>query len=469
MVHVDDTTGTGDPAQRDPLAATTGTADTGPPATGTAATGTVAVPDASGAADALGEPTIPVPHRWTVAFALATVGTFVGWYGPLQILLAKQAEAIDPANKEAVLALVAGVGAFVSMVANPFWGAFSDRTTSRYGRRIPWVLAGSTVGAASLVMLGSATSVALMIAGWCLVQAALNAPFAALSAAIPDQVPVRDRGAGGAWFGVAQTVGVMAGTGIAMAAGGIVSGYLACAAFVVAASVPYVVLRHDRVLRRDQRPAWSGLVRRFWISPRAYPDFGWAWVTRFLMNLGNAIALLYLFFFLKYAVRVEDPEGGVFLLTVLNAVTLLATVIVGGYWSDRVKKRRVFVCWSGVIMSVAAFILAFTQSWPGAVVAAVVLGVGFGAYTSVDFALITQVLPAARDRAKDLGIINVANSLPQVLAPVIAAPLVAGLGGYLAGLTGYSRIFSGYAALYTVAGVVGLAGAVLVYRIRSVS
>ncbi|MGH2604348.1 MAG: MFS transporter, partial [Dehalococcoidia bacterium] len=147
---------------------------------------------------------------------------------------------------------------------------------------------------------------------------------------------------------------------------------------------------------------------------------------------------------------------------------LLVTVVLGGLWSDRVGKRRVFVCAAGTVMSLAAFTLAFWQSWPGAVVAAVILGIGFGAYTSVDFALITQVLPAAVDRAKDLGVINIANSLPQVLAPVVAAPLVAGLGAYLATATGLDKTFSGYAALYVAAGVIGLLGAVLVYRIRSV-
>jgi MFS family permease len=94
-------------------------------------------------------------------------------------------------------------------------------------------------------------------------------------------------------------------------------------------------------------------------------------------------------------------------------------------------------------------------TWPAAVVATVVLGAGSGVFTSVDFALLTEVLPAAADRAKDLGVINIAAALPQVLAPAIAAPIVAGLGGY--------------PVLYAVAALCGLAGAVLVRRIRGVA
>ncbi len=392
---------------------------------------------------AVAEPVQAVPRRWIAFFSLAVAGIFVGWYGPLQILLAKQAEAISPGGKENLLALVAGVGAAFSMVANPVWGALSDRTTSRFGRRIPWVAAGAVVGAASLLVLGSAKSVLMLIAGWCLVQTVLNAPFAALSAAIPDQVPEKQRGTAGGYFGVAQIFGIVLGTGLA-----VLGGYLACALFVVLAAVPYVLLRRDRVIAKAERPRWQ--MRLF----RWPADFAWAWLTRFLMNLGNAIALLYLLFFLKDAVHLKNPEGGVFILTLINALLLLVAVMVAGVWSDRVGKRRVFVLWSGVIMSIATLLLAGWQTWPGAVTAAAVLGIGFGAYTSVDFALLTQVLPAAVDRGKDLGVLNIANALPQVLAPVVAAPIVTKLGGY--------------STLYAVAAGIGLLGAVFVYRIKSV-
>jgi MFS family permease len=285
---------------------------------------------------------------------------------------------------------------------------------------------------------------------------ALNAPFAALSAAIPDQVPLRRRGAIGGWFGVAQTLGVIGGTGLATAGGTVAGGYAACAVFVVLASLPFVLLRRDVVVRRDQLPAWDlgGFLRGFWLSPREHPDFAWAWLTRFLMNLGNAIALLYLWYYLKDEVGVADPDGAVFTLTLVYAVALLSTVVWGGVWSDRVGRRRVFVVAAGAVMAVAALVLAFVPTFGGAVLAAAVLGTGFGVYTSVDFALITQVLPEAAARGKDLGVINVANALPQVLAPVVAAPVVGTLGGY--------------PVLYTVSAVVGLVGAALVLRIRSV-
>ncbi|WP_018680731.1 MFS transporter [Actinokineospora enzanensis] len=385
--------------------------------------------------------------RWTAALALATAATFVGWYGPLQVLLAKQADLISPLSKESVLALVAAVGAACSLVANPLWGALSDRTGGKWGRRRPWVLGGAVGGAVGLLLLSTAGSVAGMVVGWSLTQIALNAPFAALSAAIPDEVPEHRRGTVGGWFGLAQTAGIMAGTGLALTGGTVHGGYLACAAFVALGALPFALLPvESRPLPRTSK--------RLWIDPRRYPDFAWAWVTRFLMNLGNALALLYLLYYLQDQVRVADPGGGVFTLTVVYAVAMLATVLLGGIWSDRLGRRRVFVCAAGLVMAVASGLLVAWPTWPGAITAAAVLGIGFGIYTSVDFALITQVLPKAADRGKDLGMVNIANTLPQVLAPAVAAPIVAHLGGY--------------PVLYSIAAAVGLLGAVLVFRVRSV-
>ncbi|MFJ8672570.1 MFS transporter [Streptomyces sp. NPDC093589] len=407
---------------------------------------------------ALTEPVEPVGRGWTASLSLANGAIWVGWYGPIQLLLALQAAELAPAgtSKESVLAWVTGLGAAVSLVANPLFGALSDRTTSRFGRRTPWILAGVLGGAAALALLAGARTVPVMALGWCLVQLTLNAAFAAVTAAVPDRVPRDQRGAVGGRLGAAQILGVVVGTGLATLAGGVTAGYLACAAFTVLATAPYLLLHKDPVLAAADRPAftWRSFLAGFWIGPRRHPDLAWAWLTRFLINLGNALALLYLLYYLRDVLHRPDPDGGVLVLTAVNGVTLLGTVVVGGIWSDRAGRRQPFVLWSGVIMAVATALLAGWQTWTGALCAAALLGVGFGVFTAVDFALMTQVLPAAAHRGKDLGVINIANSLPQVAAPALAAPIVSHLGGY--------RV------LYLAAAGIGLLGALLVRRIRSV-
>jgi MFS family permease len=405
---------------------------------------------------ALTEPTEAIPARWVAAISLANAGLFIAWFGPIQVLLGRQAEALAPDHKEAALGVVVGLGAAFALIASPLAGALSDRTVSRFGRRLPWVVTGGAAGALCLVLLAFAPNVAVMAVAWCLVQLTLNTAFAAIQAAVPDQVPHRQRGMVGGWLGISQTMGVVGGSALAAATGGLVAGYLACVVVLVLTAIPYLLQRRDAPLDPALRPAWNlpAFLRGFWIDPRRNPDFGWAWLTRFLINLGNAIPLVYLLYFLQDEMHYADPEGGVFVLTATYAATLLLTVVAGGIASDRLGRRRVFVLWAGVVMSAAALILAGAQTFTMAVLAAAVLGLGFGVYTSVDFALMTEVLPKAVDRAKDLGVINVANTLPQVLAPAIAAPVVTHLGGY--------------PVLYTVSAVLGLAGALLVYRIRGV-
>ena len=428
---------------------------------------------------ALAEPTDPVGRAWVVWLSLISIAVWAGFFGPIQVLLAQQAEQVAAAepggmSKEALLAVVLLTGAAVSMVANPVWGAFSDRTRSRLGRRVPWVLGGVVVGAAALLLLSVAEGATSMVLAWCLVQLALNAAWAGCTAAVPDQVPAERRGLIGGLVAIAGTVGVLVGIKIAEVTGSIAQGYLTTAVVLLLLSVPYLIGSRDIALPADHRlepMRWGRLVRSFWISPREHPDFAWAWLTRLLVNLGNWIALNYLYYFLTDGLGYGDDAATARLgtLVLVYGVCTVATTVVVGHWSDRVGKRKVFVIWSGVLIGVSSLVLGLWQEWSGALVAAVVLGAGFGVYQAVDFALITQVLPRAGDRAKDLGVINIAAALPQVLAPAIAGlvlVVVRGLGGSVA--THGEGWSLGYGVVYLVGFVLCVLGSVFVTRIRSV-
>ncbi|MEV4267402.1 MFS transporter [Kribbella sp. NPDC049584] len=413
------------------------------------------IPEPGVVPSALAEPTVRVRPGWTAAVVLANVGVFAAWLGPIQVLLAKQSESVAPGNKEFVFGLVTGVGAAVSVFANPAFGAISDRTTSRFGRRVPWVVAGAVGGAVGLGILAGAHLIVLMLLGWCLMQLFGNALLAAATAVVPDRVPVLQRGGVGGWVAISQVLGALVGTALAAAFDSYALGYAACAAFLLLSVVPYVLRSHD--VQLVERPTFvlRDFLRGFWISPRRYPDFGWAWLTRFLFNVGNALGTLYLFYYLQDEVGVDDPDTAVLILTAIYSVCVLTTAITCGRWSDRSERRKIFVTASGWVMAVAGIVLAFWPTWAGAILGAIILGMGFGVYLAVDFALLTQVLPSAQDRAKDLGVINIANSLPQVLAPAIAAPIVKHLGGY--------------PVLYLLASAVTVLAGVLVTRIRSVN
>src|SRR2546429_649003 len=122
---------------------------------------------ASGAGSAGGvdvvaaEPARRVGKRWIAFIALANLGLYLGYFGPITVLLPNQVQAIaGPAHKVAVLGWVTGIGAAVAMISNPVAGALSDRTTSRFGRRHPWTVCGALAGAAALVLLAGQHAIA---------------------------------------------------------------------------------------------------------------------------------------------------------------------------------------------------------------------------------------------------------------------------------------------------------------------
>jgi MFS family permease len=409
------------------------------------------------------EPARPVGARFIGTLALANLALWMGFFTPIQLLLPEQLEDIDAAGKVAALGWVTGAGAAVAVLVTPLAGALSDRTTSRWGRRRPWLVGGTLLAAAALAVLSRQSTVAGVLVGWCVAQACLNAAYAGLTAEVPDHVPVRQRGVVSGWFGLPQAVGVVVGVALVTSFTTTpAAGYLLVAVVIAVLVLPFAAVSRDARLSRVDRPqwSWSGFARGFRVSPRQHPDFGWAWLTRFLISLGNALGTLYLLYFLRDRVRYErlfpgrTAEDGVLVLILVYAAGAVATAVLGGVLSDRTGRRKPLVIASSVMMAAGAMLLAVWPTWPAALVAAALLGTGYGVYMAVDTALITQVLPAAGDRGKDLGVINIANAAPQVLAPALAAPIVASPGGY--------------PALYALTAAVTLLGAVLVLPIRSV-
>jgi MFS family permease len=401
----------------------------------------------------LAEPVARVRGRWVGLLVVANLAVWMGFFTPIQVLLPVQIEAIDPGRKETMLAIVTALGAAAAVVFNPLAGALSDRTTASFGRRHGWTVGGAVLGAAALVVLSQQHTILGVALGWIAAQICLNAMLASLTAAVPDRVPVEQRGAVSGWIGIPQVLGVVLGVLLVTAIfTSNAAGYIAVAVFVVLLPLPFALFTPDERLLPEQRPRFS--LGSFWVSPRRHPDFAWAWGTRFLVALGNALGTLYLIYFLKDKVHLAKPEDGVLVLIGVYAVALFSTTVVAGWRSDRTGKRKIFVIWSGVVMAVAALLLAFWPTWPVAIVAAAILGAGYGVYLAVDAALITQVLPQATNRAKDLGVINIANSAPQVLGPALSGPIVV--------------YFGGYPVLYVLTAVVTVLGSVFVVRIRSV-
>ncbi len=419
---------------------------------------------------ALAEPTQYVRYRWIVGLTLASLGMWMATQTPLQVVLALQLQDITPRHKIVALGVVTGVGAVSSALATPVVGALSDRTAhgrrlGRFsGRRHRWTLIMAVLSAICMVLLAVQNTVAGVAVLWFAFCAFQNGEYASLSAAIPDHVPVRQRATVAGWVGMPIALGLVLGTVIVVDVLGqhLVSGYVTLAVLMVLLALPFVLLTPDHPLAPEHREpySWRQVASSYWLSPRRHPDFGWAWLTRFLASLAIAMGTLYLLYFLRDVVHYarlfpgQTAADGLLILILIYTGCVVVTSIIGGIISDRRGRRKMLVTVSGLLMAVAALLLTFWETWTSALCAAVLFGMGYGCYIAVDQALITQVLPQARDRAKDLGIINIAIVCPGAIGALIAAPLVS---------------LAGYPTLFGATAVVAIAASIGVWRIKSVS
>jgi MFS family permease len=406
-------------------------------------------------APALAEPVVPVRRLWIGLLFAANLGLWMAYYTPLQVLLPEQIEDLGVGHKEIWLGIVTGIGAIVAVVVNPLAGALSDRTRPRifgrqFGRRHLWTAGGALVTFLCLLVLAVAPNLFWITIAWAVANVGINTMLATLTSAVPDRVPVGQRGLVSGWIGMPQALGLVIGailvTAVVTTTG---PGYSIMAIGLALLVAPFVLVTQDDPLGDGPIPR-----TRWKLDLRDNPDFAWAFGTRFLVQLGNALGTLYLLYFLDDAVHLADPDTGLLYMILIYTVGMIGTAMAGGWLSDRIGRRKVFVVWSGVLITIAATLLAIWPTWTVSMIAAFLFGAGYGVYLAVDTALITQVLPAATDRAKDLGVINIATAAPQVLGPVLAAPIVTHLGGY--------------PALFALTGIVTLLGAVAVVKIRSV-
>ncbi|WP_394939498.1 MFS transporter [Psychromicrobium sp. YIM B11713] len=399
--------------------------------------------------------------RWVGSFALAWFGIWMAQLTPVQLLLPAQVEArlntSDWLANVQGFGMISGLAAVCALIAYPLTGALSDRTTGRWGRRRPWILAGSLVFALSLLGLGCQESLWGIGVFWCLAMIGFCLLTAALTATISDQVPVGQRGLVSGWMSAPQALGIIIGLVlVTVLETGALLGYALLGALLVLCALPFLLLIPDAPLPRGSLPKLNlrTLIEGFWISPRQFPDFGWTLLSRVLTNLGNALGTSLLLYFLQFGLHRQHAEDDLILLTAVYMVLVIVASLLLGGLSDRLGRRKIFVIISSLLQSLAAVLLILNPDFSSALFAAALLGAGYGCFLSVDQALATQVLPDPASRGKDLGIMNIALTVPQAAAPLLGAWVISAVGGF----TG----------LFILSSLFALAGALTVLKVKEV-
>jgi MFS family permease len=422
-----------------------------------------------------------LPAAFIAIYAFAYASLWLALLTPATITLALRVRQIVPGDAAHPISQVLFAGALVALVSNPVFGALSDRTHSRFGRRKPYLVIGAIGGFAALALIGVAGSVRTVMLGWCLAQLAYNAVLSALVAIVADRIPAARRGTVVGILGMCMPVGQITGTFLVqlfapdlylalLVPGGIgLFGVLALA-LSLASRAPAAVAAPEAAASKPaeapmsassagtEAPVMSAHATPAGTSPQpqGHRDFAWAWSSRMHFVVGSVFLQAYQPLLLLDMLRLDaaDVPRLIFRSTLVQAAMSVLWSVVAGRLSDRLGRRKPVAMVGSTLQGVGLWLIGMAPSYTMLLFGAAVAGIGHGIYEGVDLALVTEVLPdRGRHAAKDLGLLNIANTLPQVVAP-LAAPVI------------LDASHGNYTLLFLIAGALPLVGAVLLVPLK---
>lgn len=379
----------------------------------------------------------PIPaERWTfrryLALSVFWFGLSLHWMALLSMIIPDQVDRYAPPEVRGTwLAVVTGLGAAVSAVVQIVVGYRSDRTTGRRGRRRPYIVAGTVLTLFSLFALGQASSFTTFLCSVLLIQFTTNIANGPYQALIPDLVPRQLHGAASTWMGVFQHLGQAAGpiiAGIVLTKAGlpaltsIIAGILLVLMLLTVAGVKEEPLVTP--------PAGGSPWEAFQFRLGQHPAFARLLASRLVINLGLYTAIDFMMYYVRYSLGAENYREDTSFLLAFMVVGGLVGAFPAGFAADRFNKVRL-IYFTNALTAASAILFVMISTIEQARGVGLILGLGFGAFTVIDWALACNLMPTG-ESARSMGIWNLTAVLPQILAPVIAGPvtdLVAGAYG----------------------------------------
>ena len=408
------------------------------------------------------EPIQRVGWGFIAIYAGAYAGIFVGLLSPIVItMFAKLTDmGLEGGELTGALSLIVGIGGLFGLFGNPLFGKISDRTTSRYGRRRPWLIVGVVGALVGVVIVAIASDLWIVAAGWWLAALSYNVALAAIVAIMPDQVPVTQRGLVGAFLGIGVGVAATIGTFLVASMPSIFLKFVVPGLIALVLVAVLVAVLKDRTIRKEDVQPFTirEFLQSFYVNPVKAPDFAWAWLGRALLFMGIAILLTmqgpYLLGHLQ--VPADEIQQRVFIATLTQTLLIIVVGLVGGPLSDKLGRRKIFVFGSTILYAIGLTVIAFAPNFETFLIGMAITGAAQGVYLAVDLALVVDVLPSKETAARDLGVFNMAATVSQSLAPTIA-PIFLLIGGG-----------GNFVALFAAAAIFSVLGALAIAPIRSV-
>ncbi len=382
------------------------------------------------------------------------------WTGLILIILpVKVASLVGNGAATGVLSWTGALGTIVASIVTPVFGAVSDNLRARMGRRRPLMIWGTLGSFVFLLLLAYTRSLWLFVVGLLGLQFLSNVAQASYQGLIPDLVPPEQRGEASGYMGLFNQAGTLVGSILAAFTSIFAFVWATIAMLAVALLVTLGFVSEPSSLdlpSRSLRAQFKGFLGR---GPQ-YRDFWWVFATRFLVMTGLYVLEQYLYYYLKFVLGIANPVTDVFFILIILTVTALIAAIVMGYVSDRRRSRRLIVSLAGILQGACALLFVFSHSLMLIYVAAAIFGLGYGAYQTVDWALVVDTLPG-KTAARDMGVWSISTTGSQLLALffglLLAQYVIPALG-----------LAASYRGLFAWTGLFFLVGSALVWQVRSV-
>ena len=411
---------------------------------------------------------------------------------PIQILLFVAPGTVGDAQQAEYLGWISALGAVVALVVPPLIGALSDRTTLRFGRRRPYILVGVVIAVLAAWALARASNLLTLTAAFLVLQFGFNVTVGAYEGLLPDLTPESQRGAASGYLGlmtILGNVGSLALAGALLANVTVTSSatpsgrlaimdrsaifYTATALIMVITAIITVVWTRETpfsaAAAAELRPRTHGAgrlerglqsLRALWLAPWKSHNFTWVFLTRAFVMLGLTLFLTFIEYYFANVAHVTNFASATAAVAGLALVGAVLSALTLGILSDRMN-RALLVGVSTALMALPAIAFVVAPSgiplWP----LGLVFGLGYGAYTSVDWALAVDALPVQANAGKDLGIWSAASTLPAILAPALGGAVIAAVDTF------YHQTALGYQAIFALAAFCLALGAVFVSFIRN--
>jgi Na+/melibiose symporter-like transporter len=353
------------------------------------------------------------------------------------------------------------VGLILAMVIQPLVGAFSDRTRSRWGRRRPWILAGTLFSLVFLAGMALAGGLWGLLLGYLLLQVASNTAHGPAQGLIPDLVPSDRRGLAsgiknlfdmGGLVVTSLVAGQLMGQdnpGLAFAITGSV--LVACALITILATP------EKPISAADPSAAGASLRSLVQVDFRRYPAYTWLLLSRFLILLGVYAVQGFAQYFIRDRLGVSNAAEVTGNLMATIGLTLTLLVFPAGWLSDRFGRLRLNL-FSGALASLGILLLILVKDVTSLYLFGAIIGTATGIFLSVNWALATDLIPL-EEAGKYLGLSNLATAGASA-ASRLGGPFIDGLNALR------PDAYWGYPALFILASASALAGTLLMRRIR---